>query len=96
MQTIKKIHLLQNCMQMILYHWEENFNTWYDYTITLALKPIMQYLNYTVPTSDIYIVKSHTMTINRKSIKYPVLTPCYTQSRAPGCMTSCAASDGGG
>ena len=21
---------------------------------------------------------------------------CYTQSRAPGCMTSCAASDGGG
>ena len=42
MQTIKKIHLLQNCMQMILYHWEENFNTWYDYTITLALKPIMQ------------------------------------------------------
>ena len=36
------------------------------------------------------------MTINRKSIKSPVLTPCYTQSRAPGCMTSCAASDGGG
>ena len=26
----------------------------------------------------------------------PRIMPCYTQSRAPGCTTSCAASDGGG
>ena len=71
MQT-KKIPLTpKKCMQMILYHWDENFNTWYDDTITLALKPIMLLLDHTVPSSDIYmyiiyIVKSHTVTINRK------------------------------
>ena len=27
---------------------------------------------------------------------FPDAYDCYTQSRAPGCMTSCAASDGGG
>ena len=42
MQTKKNPLTYNNCMQMILCHWEENFNTWYDYTITLALKPIMQ------------------------------------------------------
>ena len=80
MQTKKNPLTPKNLMQMILYHWEENFNTWYDYTITLALKPIMLELDHTVPSSDIYmyiiyIVKSHTVTINRKAIKSPVLTP---------------------
>ena len=27
---------------------------------------------------------------------FRICAHCYTQSRAPGCMTSCAASDGGG
>ena len=52
---------------------------------------IMNYSIIEVPRlSNIYI--KHMDTI------YTVLCigPCYTQSRAPGCMTSCAASDGGG
>ena len=97
MQTKKNPLTPKKRMQMILYHWEENFNTWYDYTITLVLKPIKQKLDHTVPSIDIYIyiVKSNTMTVNRKSIN-PTSDPCYTQSRASGCITSCAASDGGG
>ena len=38
MQTKTNPLTPKNFMQMILYHWEENFNTRYDYTITLALK----------------------------------------------------------
>ena len=37
-----------------------------------------------------FCVDSMGFTLNEKKLY------CYTQSRAPGCMNSCAASDGGG
>ena len=35
-------------------------------------------------------------TFREMAVHLAVADDCYTQNRAPGCMTSCAACDGGG